>query len=75
MRLRYKIKGEFDMENMYGSLQKQQAFLNAPQNKETAKTKPVYVERPMLNNPKVLQSEEQKKAEVEKMEKFLLEIF
>ncbi len=57
------------MENYSGSLQEQQAFLNAPKNQETATTKPIYVERPMLNNPKVLQSEEQKKAEAEKMEK------
>lgn len=57
------------MENMYGSLQEQQAFLNAPKNQETSTAKPVYVERPMLNNPKVLQSEEQKKAEAEKTEK------
>ena len=57
------------MENMYGSLQEQQAFLNVPKNQETSTAKPVYVERPMLNNPKVLQSEEQKKAEAEKMEK------
>ena len=62
------------MENMYGSLQEQQAFLSAPQNKETAKTKPVYVERPILNNPKVLQSEEQKKAEKEKMEKISVRV-
>lgn len=57
------------MENYSGSLQEQQAFLNAPKNQETSTTKPVYVERPMLNNPKVQQSEEQKKAEAEKMEK------
>ena len=69
MGLRYKIKGEFDMENYSGGLREQQAFLNAPKNQETSTTKPVYVERPMLNNPKVQQSEEQKKVEAEKMEK------
>ena len=57
------------MENYSGSLQEQQAFLNVPKNQETCTTKQVYVERPMLNNPKVQQSEEQKKAEAEKMEK------
>lgn len=57
------------MENYSGSLQEQQAFLSVPKNQETSTAKPVYVERPMLNNPKVLQSEEQKKAEAEKMEK------
>ncbi len=59
------------MENMYGSLPNQQAFLNAPQNKEmNTISKPVYVERPIQNNPQVMQkSEEQKRAEAEKMEK------
>ena len=55
------------MENYSGSLPKQQAFLSAPQNQEM---KPVYVERPILNNGKVLQNgEEQKRAEAEKMKK------
>ena len=54
------------MENMYGSLQEQQAFLSAPQNQEID-TKTVYVQRPIQNNLQVIQkNEEQKKAEAEK---------
>ncbi len=59
------------MENYYGSLPNQQAFLSAPQNQENnTETKTAYVPRPMQNNPQVLHnSEEQKRAEAEKMEK------
>lgn len=58
------------MENMYGSLQEQQAFLSAPQNQENGTIKTVYVNRPMQKNLQMLQkSEEQKKAEAEKKEK------
>jgi len=59
------------MENMYGSLREQQAFLSAPQNQEmSATTKTVYVQRPMQSNAQMIQkSEEQKKEEKEKMEK------
>ena len=46
------------MENMYGSLQEQQAFLSAPQNQEMNTTKSVYVERPVLNNPQMMQKSE-----------------
>ena len=55
------------MENYSGSLQEQQAFLSAPKNQEM---KSVYIQRPVPNNRKVLQSsEEQKQAERQKMEK------
>ena len=58
------------MENYSGSLPNQQAFLSAPQNQEMRTAKAVYVERPMQNNPKVTQnSEELKRAEMEKLEK------
>ena len=58
------------MENYSGSLQGQQAFLNAPQIQETGTAKAVYVERPIHNNPHMmLKSEEQKKVETEKMER------
>ena len=58
------------MENYSGSLPNQQAFLSAPQNQEIGTAKAVYVERPMQNNPKVTQnSEELKRAEMEKLEK------
>ncbi len=58
------------MENLNGGLPNQQAFLSAPQNQEMNTTKQVYVDRPMQNNPQMLQkSEEQKRAETEKMEK------
>ena len=58
------------MENYSGSLPNQQAFLSAPQNQELGTAKTVYVERPMQNNPKVIQnSEELKRAEAEKLEK------